>query len=162
VTVWILTFYCTHRWRDLVSFQYGNSVACCINLRVDFGIVVDSKAPDKYVVAISQGGLGLPNRDYYLTPQFADKKAAYLAYIAQMLGLISWEAPQDSAAAILADSGNIIIAEAARVGRVVLVAGEGPGRRIEVVQAAEPSDVPLMPGLRSRAVSRPACLRQRR
>jgi hypothetical protein len=41
-TVWILTFYCTHRWRDLVSFQYGNSVACCINLRVDFGIVVGS------------------------------------------------------------------------------------------------------------------------
>src|SRR5262249_33653058 len=39
-TVWILTFYCTHRWRDLVSFQYANSVACCINLRVDFGIIV--------------------------------------------------------------------------------------------------------------------------
>ena len=65
-------------------------------------IDVDSKAPDKYVVSIGQGGLGLPDRDYYLTPQFADKKAAYQAYIAQILALIDWGAPRESAAAILA------------------------------------------------------------
>jgi putative endopeptidase len=65
-------------------------------------IEVDSKAPDKYAVSIGQSGLGLPDRDYYLTPQFADKKAAYQAYIAQMLGLIEWEAPQQAAAAIVA------------------------------------------------------------
>src|SRR5438132_11512455 len=38
------------------------------------------KTPDKYVVSIGQGGLGL-NRDYYLTPRLAEKKAAYLAYM---------------------------------------------------------------------------------
>jgi putative endopeptidase len=65
-------------------------------------IAVDAKSPDKYAVVIGQGGLGLPNRDYYLTAQFAKKKAAYLAYIAQALSLIGWEAPKESADAILA------------------------------------------------------------
>ena len=59
------------------------------------------KPPGKYVVSIGQGGLGLPDRDYYLTPQFSDKKAAYLAYAAHILSLIGWERPQESAAAIL-------------------------------------------------------------
>jgi putative endopeptidase len=90
------------RTRDDLADLMGASVRTFFGSLFGFGIVVDSKAPDQYVVAISQGGLGLPNRDYYLTPQFADKKAAYLAYMAQMLGLIGWEAPQDSAAAILA------------------------------------------------------------
>ena len=88
--------------RDDLADLMGASARTFLSSLFGVGIVVDSKAPDKYVVAISQGGLGLPNRDYYLTPQFADKKAAYLAYMAQMLGLIGWEAPQDSAAAILA------------------------------------------------------------
>ncbi len=65
------------------------------------GIGSDAKAPDKYVVMIGQAGLGLPDRDYYLEAQFADKKASYLAYVAQMLSLVGWPAPQASAAAIL-------------------------------------------------------------
>jgi putative endopeptidase len=65
------------------------------------GIGPDDKAPDRYAVSIRQGGLGL-NRDYYVTPRLAEKKAAYLAYIAQLLAMIGWEAPERSAAAILA------------------------------------------------------------
>jgi putative endopeptidase len=64
------------------------------------GINPDDKAPDRYMVSIGQGGLGL-NRDYYVTPRLAEKKAAYLAYIAQLLAMIGWEAPDQSAAAIL-------------------------------------------------------------
>jgi putative endopeptidase len=64
-------------------------------------IGIDAKTPDKYAVTISQGGLGLPDRDYYLTAQFSKKKAAYLAYIAHALGLIGWEAPKEAAAAVL-------------------------------------------------------------
>jgi putative endopeptidase len=63
-------------------------------------IGADDDAPDRYVVSIGQAGLGL-NRDYYLTPQLAEKKAAYLAYMTQMLGMIRWENPEQSAAAIL-------------------------------------------------------------
>jgi putative endopeptidase len=64
------------------------------------GIGADDRAPDKYVVSVRQGGLGL-NRDYYITPRLAEKKAAYLAYITQLLAMIGWEAPGQSAAAIL-------------------------------------------------------------
>jgi putative endopeptidase len=60
----------------------------------------DDKAPDRYAVSIGQGGLGL-NRDYYVNPQLADKKAAYRAYVAQLLGMVAWEAPQESADAVL-------------------------------------------------------------
>ncbi len=65
------------------------------------GIGADDKAPDRYVVSIGQGGLGL-NRDYYLVPQLAAKKAAYRDYVAQSLAMIGWDAPEASADAILA------------------------------------------------------------
>jgi putative endopeptidase len=67
-----------------------------------FGLLItpDDKAPDRYAVFVRQGGLGL-NREYYITPRLAEKKAAYLAYMTQMLAMIGWEAPEPSAAAIL-------------------------------------------------------------
>ena len=47
----------------------------------------DSKNPDASVVNIGQGGLGLPNRDYYLNDaKFGPVIAKYKAYLAQMLG----------------------------------------------------------------------------
>lgn len=46
--------------------------------------------PTKYVIALGQGRLGMPDRDYYLKPEFAAKKKAYHAYIEKMLGLIDW------------------------------------------------------------------------
>lgn len=64
------------------------------------GIGADDKAPDKYAVSVRQGGLGL-NRDYYITPQLAEKKGAYLTYMTQLLAMIGWEAPEQSAKAIL-------------------------------------------------------------
>src|SRR4029450_542464 len=82
----------------LMGASPGTFFSSIFSMSIDF----DAKAPDKYVVSIGQGGLGLPDRDYYLTPQFADKKAAYQTYIAQILALIEWEAPQQSAAAIVA------------------------------------------------------------
>jgi len=65
-------------------------------------IGIDAKEPDKYAVVIGQGGLGLPDRDYYLTTQFSNKRTAYSAYIAQILSLIGWETPREFATAILA------------------------------------------------------------
>jgi putative endopeptidase len=70
------------------------------------GIGPDDKAPDRYVVSVRQGGLGL-NRDYYVTPRLAEKKTAYLAYMARMLAMIGWEAPEQSAAAVLAFETDI-------------------------------------------------------
>ncbi len=65
------------------------------------GIGSDQKDPGKYAVSMGQGGLGLPSRDYYLEPSFAAKKAAYQAYVAQMLTLAHWQDPEGSAKAIV-------------------------------------------------------------
>jgi putative endopeptidase len=56
---------------------------------IEFEISVDKKNPDRYVVSISQGGLGLPQREYYLSPdpKFAEIRARYAAHIARMLTL---------------------------------------------------------------------------
>jgi putative endopeptidase len=65
------------------------------------GIGADAKAPTRYAVQMGTAGLGLPDRDYYLTPAFADKKAAYQAYVATLLGLIGWTDPGTSAKAVV-------------------------------------------------------------
>lgn len=66
------------------------------------GVSDDAKAPMRYAVYLGQAGLGLPNRDYYLKPEFAAKLAAYQAYVAQILTLAGWNDPQGAAKAIVA------------------------------------------------------------
>ncbi|MHB8284977.1 MAG: M13 family metallopeptidase [Caulobacteraceae bacterium] len=69
-----------------------------------FGLSIgpDAKSPDAYAVGLGQDGLGLPDRDYYLQPQFAAQKAKYHAYIAQMLRLAGWPGADAQADAVLA------------------------------------------------------------
>ncbi|WP_293681033.1 M13-type metalloendopeptidase [uncultured Phenylobacterium sp.] len=62
----------------------------------------DAKSPLQYAVYLSQGGITLPDRDYYLEARFAPQRAAYEAYIVQMLRLGGWAAPEASAKAIVA------------------------------------------------------------
>jgi putative endopeptidase len=66
-----------------------------------FGFYVDAdlKDPAHYAVYVGQSGLGLPDRDYYLKPQFAAQKAKYQAYVAQLLKLAGW--PGDQAKAVV-------------------------------------------------------------
>lgn len=56
---------------------------------ISYWVDLDAKAPDTYVLYIGQGGLGLPNRTYYLdnTPQMEDIRKSYIAYIGTMLKL---------------------------------------------------------------------------
>ena len=61
---------------------------------------VDSKQPDRYITYVTQAGLGLPNRDYYLDEKFADKRPKYIAYIEQMLTLAGIEGGAQKALAI--------------------------------------------------------------
>src|ERR1700674_1100212 len=57
-----------------------------------FGVFidVDIKDPKHYAVYLGQAGLGLPDRDYYLKPDFAAKKEKYQASAAQLLRLLEW------------------------------------------------------------------------
>lgn len=68
-----------------------------------FNIFIDAdlKNPKRYAVYLSQSGLGLPDRDYYLNPEFAAAKAKYQAYVAQLLKLANWP---DAAA----QAGNVV------------------------------------------------------
>ncbi|MGA0605607.1 M13 family metallopeptidase [Phenylobacterium sp. VNQ135] len=61
----------------------------------------DAKDPLKYAVYLGQGGLGMPDRDYYLVERFAPQKAAYEAYVAKILTLAGWPDAQAHAKAIL-------------------------------------------------------------
>src|SRR5437764_14525889 len=53
-------------------------------------IDVDLKDPTKYAFYLTQAGIGLPDRDYYLKPDFAAQKTAYQNYIATILKLLNW------------------------------------------------------------------------
>jgi putative endopeptidase len=55
----------------------------------NIGIGVDDKNPDNYSVNLSQGGLGMPDRDYYLSDdkELAATRAAYLKYLTDMMTL---------------------------------------------------------------------------
>ena len=67
----------------------------------DVAIQNDAKSPNRYAIYISQDGLGLPDRDYYLEPSFAAKKTQYEAYVAQTLKAANWPAPEAQAKAIV-------------------------------------------------------------
>jgi putative endopeptidase len=86
--------------REEVAEHMGAGRRSFLSSVFGLGIGADDKAPDEYAVSVGQGGLGL-NRDYYISPRLAEKKAAYLAYISQLLAMIGWEAPEQSARAIV-------------------------------------------------------------
>ena len=60
--------------------------------------------PNEYQLSVGVGGLGLPDRDYYLSDdeRFVKIREAYEAHIAQMLGFAKVENPEEKAAEILA------------------------------------------------------------
>ena len=79
------------------------------------GITTDAKAPNRYAVTAFTGGLGLPDRDYYLTPGFAEKKLKYQAYVAQILTLAGWADPQGAAKAVVAFETRLAEASWSRI-----------------------------------------------
>ena len=74
-----------------------------IDSPVNLRLRQDLKNPDVFAVYIGQGGLGMPDRDYYLdtkNPKFAEVRAKYQAYVAQMLTLAGIPGATAKAAAI--------------------------------------------------------------
>jgi putative endopeptidase len=83
---------------ELMGRNNSDFYATIFNLGMD----VDLKNTTRYAVYASQGGLGLPDRDYYLKPSFTSQKAAYQAYVARLLTLVGWPEPEAKAAAVVA------------------------------------------------------------
>jgi endothelin-converting enzyme/putative endopeptidase len=60
-----------------------------VNVLFGFGAQQDFKDATKVIAVVDQGGLGLPDRDYYLKdePRFADVRKQYVPHIAKMFEL---------------------------------------------------------------------------
>jgi putative endopeptidase len=60
------------------------------------GVYVDTDSKDstRYLLHLSQSGLGLPDESYYRDPSHAEILAAYPGHIARMLGLVFGQEPQ--------------------------------------------------------------------
>jgi len=69
-----------------------------------FGAFVgdDAKNPDKYTLYLSQAGLGLADREFYLQDKYKAQKERYQKYVADMLALAGWDDPAKNAADIVA------------------------------------------------------------
>jgi putative endopeptidase len=83
------------RYMGHTAADFGSSI---------FGAYIgeDDKNPQYNALTMFQGGLSLPDRDYYLEAKFAEKKAKYQAYVAKTLGMINYEKPEETAAQIVA------------------------------------------------------------
>lgn len=75
-----------------------------MGIRAFFGayVTADLVNSDTQVLGLSQGGLGLNNRDYYLDPANAALKEGYRAYIEKIFTLAGVEDPAGRAANVLA------------------------------------------------------------
>jgi len=62
----------------------------------------DAKNPDKYALYLSQSGLGLADREFYLKDNYKPQKERYQKYVADMLRLIGWDEPDKNAADVVA------------------------------------------------------------
>ena len=87
--------------RDDIAELMGRNNSDFFATIFTLGTDVDLKDVKRYALYATQAGLGLPDRDYYLQPSFAKQKAAYQAYVAELLELIGWPASQASAAGVV-------------------------------------------------------------
>ena len=69
-----------------------------------FQVFVDNDPgqPERYLVFLEQGGLGLPDESYYREEKFAEIRTKYLAFVERMLGLAGLDDPAARAARIVA------------------------------------------------------------
>ena len=67
------------------------------------GVGQDDKLPEEYAVSLFQSGLGMPDRDYYLSKdaKLVETKKAYLAHVTKVLELAKQPTPAARAAALV-------------------------------------------------------------
>jgi putative endopeptidase len=97
---------------------------------------IDARNAGRYAVHLTQAGLGMPDRDYFLEAGFADKKAAYQAYVAHQLDLVGWADPQAAAAAVVELETRIALASWTMVERRDDVKSYNPMSPAELQRAA--------------------------
>jgi len=70
-----------------------------VPLLFGFGAQQDFKNSASVIAGVNQGGLSLPDRDYYLNPdkRYVDIRASYVGHVARMLQLLGESATQSTA-----------------------------------------------------------------
>ncbi len=87
--------------REFARFMASTYYRFGINL-FDFAIDADTADPTTNIFWMGQGGLGLPEKDYYFNPQFATQREAYRAYIARTMKTLGAADPAAAAGQIMA------------------------------------------------------------
>ncbi|WP_374942852.1 M13 family metallopeptidase [Sphingomonas sp.] len=84
--------------KDLAT-AFGEATRHGIDMPIGLGVQQDLKDNTVYAVYAGQGGLGLPDRDYYLVdnPKFAEARTKYVTHVATMLQLAGYPDPQGAA-----------------------------------------------------------------
>jgi putative endopeptidase len=88
-----------------LSRAFGVVTRLGLDLPVGIGPQQDLKNPDVYAIYVGQGGLGLPDREYYRdhkNKKFAEVRAQYNDHIAAMLALAGLDHPKERAMGIFA------------------------------------------------------------
>ena len=88
----------------LAGRLHRTGVSDAVGLYVD----TDARNSSRYLVHLSQAGLGLPDESYYREDSFAEIRAAYVAHMARMLELSGYAA---SAATATEAAGRILALE---------------------------------------------------
>ncbi|GAK34165.1 endothelin-converting enzyme 1 [alpha proteobacterium Q-1] len=90
--------------RDALITMFGRAGREGLDSPIGSGIGIDRVDPDRYMVNVSQSGLTLPDRDYYLADdeRFKTVRTAYEGFIAQMLTFTGANDPETAAKDILA------------------------------------------------------------
>lgn len=83
------------RTHDEVLAWMGGALAAGIQVPIEFFVDADASDPARNLAYIWQGGLGLPDRDYYLddTTELAATRKQYVAHIGRMFRLAGWNDP---------------------------------------------------------------------
>ena len=105
--------------RSLAELPKLYAAASRMGVGTPFGGFVgqDDKAPDQYILSLGQSGLGMPDRDYYLSKdaKLVDTKAKYLAHLTNVLTLAGEPNAAARASAIVAFETKIAAASWTRV-----------------------------------------------
>ena len=88
--------------RDDLARALADNVKLNLGSPIEIGVELDLKDNSKYGVYVGQGGLGMPNRDYYLVDndRFKATRAKYKTYIADTLKLAGFTNAEARAEAI--------------------------------------------------------------
>lgn len=100
-----------------------------------FGLFVsqDLNQPTRNVPYLMQGGLGLPDRDYYLSekPEMAEIRTAYRAYLTQLMQLAGLSDPQTRADRVFALEMKIAAAQTDIIASQDAHKGDNPWTRAD-------------------------------